>query len=194
MIHFVLSHKYCFSIGTMFLMLLSCSIFWLLLSRCFKDPDFSQMDCKSMEIGYWARTNTPRELSTRRFELSCPSIINSLKRKFNVAKVSGLSVPFYCHTKILLSDGNTWGVDAISKDTFMFWLENNKYALCKIILKDTSFYDELLKLCLENEKKIYPAATLNNITLCSGDCTSLLDIENIQFNCNKKQGSVVGCE
>ncbi len=130
------------------------------------NPKFAKMNWTHMDISYRVRTDPRRGVGAKRtFEITDQAIIDSLRQSLNIEDVAGDPLGGHGQIKITVADDTVWLVDIVFENRVDFCLARDNYYSYIATLGDSHFYRALRSLCLKNEQKRNPHATIDHIQL-----------------------------
>lgn len=130
-------------------------------------PKIASSPWNQIQVTYWIYTKYQTEEMERTFTIRDPMVVSNLKSKLQVHKTSGLSIGSGTQLVFKNQTGDIWHGDFVFEDTLYMALSSDDWKSYKFTLKDDEFYNEVRRICAQNEKKYHPKATASHIKLRS---------------------------
>ena len=160
-------------LGYLFLLFFILPMFNVIfiLGPWWSKPDFKNMDWISVKVTYWMHNEgeVNYRKSKRVFEIQNKSIIDQLKGSMVIKDIKAANSGADDQIVITMKDGKKWQGSIVFKDHISLCLQSKMYYSYRIYLSNRSFYDALLNLTLENERKNNPDAEKRSIILDRND-------------------------
>ena len=156
-----------FTITYLSIFLISCGNPLDVLGPRDKPDLITSFDWNNMQVVYWVYTTSSKRELKRTFLITDPSDIKKLKTMIKIKDVRGLSIG--TGNQLIFRNGknDVWHGDFCFENTIYMSLSKDGSRSYKFVLSGLEFYNELRKLCAQNEKQYHLDATYKHIKLRS---------------------------